>query len=81
MRLLIQAVNPWASSLDCEPVALKTPAVLVRTSSNEDADSVWRRRCPGIRIVEFPGGHDSLSRPETAGSLREIFVAATQVWR
>jgi thioesterase domain-containing protein len=80
MRLLIQAVNPWSASLDREPIALKAPAVLLRISSNEAAESVWRRRCPQIRIVEIPGDHDALWRPETAGSLRETFVAATRGW-
>ena len=81
MRLLILTVNPWAESLDREPVALNAPAVLLRTSSNEGADSVWRRRCPGIRIVEIPGDHDALWGAETAGWLRETFVAATREWR
>lgn len=81
MLLLIQAVNPWTASLDRLPVALKAPAVLLRTSSNVGADSIWQRRCPGIRIVEIPGDHDALSRPEAVGWLRETFVAVTREWR
>jgi thioesterase domain-containing protein len=81
MRLLIQAVNPWAASLDREPAALKTAAVLLRTSSNEGASSAWRRRCPGIRIVEIPGDHDALWRSETAGPLRQTLIAQTQEWQ
>ena len=81
MLLLIQAVNPWTASLDRLPVALKAPAVLLRTSSNIAADGVWQRRCPGIRIVEIPGDHDVLSRPEAASWLRETFIAAMRNWR
>lgn len=78
MLLLIQAVNPWTASLDRLPVALKAPAVLLRTSSNVGADFIWQRRCPGIRIVEIPGDHDALSRPGAVSWLHETFVAATQ---
>jgi thioesterase domain-containing protein len=80
MRLLIQAVNPWAASLDRKPVALEAPAGLLRISSNVAADAVWRRRCPRIRVVEIPGDHDALWRAETASSIRETFIAATQDW-
>jgi thioesterase domain-containing protein len=80
MRLLIQAVNPWSASLDRVQVTLKAPSVLLRTASNVGADPVWRRRCPGIRIVEIPGDHDALSHPEAVGWLREAFVAAAREW-
>jgi len=60
MRLLIQEVAPWIALIDREPIALTAPALLLRTGSNEDADSVWRRRCPGIKIIEIPGDHHTL---------------------
>ncbi len=80
MRLLIQTVNPWAASLDREPSALKAPAVLLRTSSNEIAASVWSQRCPGIKIVQIPGDHHTLWDAKSAGSLREIFITEARQW-
>jgi hypothetical protein len=81
MRLLIQEVAPWTASLDREPVTLSAPAVLVRTGSNSDADSVWRRRCPGIKIIEMPGDHNTLLDSENPGLFRETFVKGTKEWR
>ena len=80
MRLLIQEVAPWIASLDREPIPLRAPTVLLRTYSNEDADSVWRRRCPGIKIVEIPGDHETVLDHENPGPLREAFVMGTSEW-
>ena len=79
MRLLIRELAPWVPVLDREPVALKTPAVLLRLRSNEKADAIWRRRCPRIQVLEIPGDHNSLIE-ENLGSIRELFVAATRDW-
>jgi thioesterase domain-containing protein len=81
MRLLIQGVAPWIASLDREPIALSAPAVLLRTSTNEDADSVWKRRCPGIKILEIPGDHHTLFDHEDPRFLRETFIVGTSEWR
>ena len=80
MRLLIQEAAPWVASLDREPIPLRSPAVLLRTYSNEDADSLWRRRCPGIKIVEIPGDHETVLNHENPGPLREAFVMGTSEW-
>jgi thioesterase domain-containing protein len=80
MRLLIQEMAPWVASLDREPIPLRSPAVLLRTYSNEDADSLWRRRCPGIKIMEIPGDHHTLLDPETSRYFRETFVIGTSEW-
>jgi thioesterase domain-containing protein len=81
MRLLIRATAPWIASLDREPVALKAPAILLRTRLTAGDDAVWRRRCPNIEIFEIPGQHHTVFEAENIGSLREAFVAATCGWR
>jgi thioesterase domain-containing protein len=81
MRLLIREVTPWIASLDCEPVvALKAPAVLLRTKSSSGNDPAWRRRCPKLKIVEIGGQHHSLFDPENIEQLRQAFLAATRDW-
>jgi thioesterase domain-containing protein len=80
MRLLVQQVAPWIATLDYEPFALSAPAVLLRTGSNEAADSIWRRRCPGIKILEIPGDHHTLFDQEDPNSLRETFIHGTGGW-
>jgi thioesterase domain-containing protein len=81
MRLLVREVAPWLGSLDRDPVALKAPAVLLRTALTAGDDAAWRRRCPSIEIVEIPGQHHTLFEFENIGSLREAFLAATGGWR
>jgi thioesterase domain-containing protein len=81
MRLLIEAAAPWVASLDREPMALKAPAILLRTNLTAADDAAWRRRCPNIEIFEIPGQHHNLFEPENVGSLREAFVTATRGWR
>jgi thioesterase domain-containing protein len=80
MRLLIRAVAPWVPSLDREPIALRAPTILLRTRLTSNDDGAWRRRCPGIQIVEIPGDHQTLLDPGNIGSLRESFVTATRDW-
>ena len=81
MRLMLREVAPWLASLDRKPVALKAPAILLRTRSNLNYDDDWRRRCPGIKIIEIAGDHDLYFEPQNFGILRAAFVAATQDWR
>jgi thioesterase domain-containing protein len=80
MRLLVKEAVPWVASLDRDPVPLRAPAVLLRTSSTGDADSLWRRRCPGIKVVEIAGDHQTLLDPENPSCFREPFLAATSEW-
>jgi len=80
MRLLIHEVAPWSASLDREPIALRAPAVLLRTCFNEDADSVWREWCPGIKVIEIAGDHGTLLDSENPGSFRETFIIGTKEW-
>jgi thioesterase domain-containing protein len=80
MRLLLREVAPWVASLDRDPVALDAPSVLLRTPHTAGDDEAWRRRCPGIRVCEFPGQHLTLYEPENIGSLRDAFIAATSDW-
>jgi thioesterase domain-containing protein len=81
MRLLVREVAPWIGSLDREPVALKAPAILLRTRLTVGDDAAWRRRCPSMEIFEIAGQHHTLFDPENIGSLREAFVTATREWR
>jgi thioesterase domain-containing protein len=81
MRLLIREVAPWIGSLDREPLALKAPAVLLRTPLTASDDAAWRRRCPSMEIFEIRGGHHILFEPENIGSLHETFLTATRDWR
>jgi len=81
MRLLVREVAPWIGSLDREPVALKTPAILLRTELTAGDDAAWLRRCPNMKIVEIPGQHHSLFEPENVDSLHKAFVIATRDWR
>jgi Thioesterase domain len=80
MRLLIREVASWSASLDGDLVALSAPAVFLRTSSNADADPVWKRRCPGIKIIEMPGDHHTLLNSKNPSSFREAFVIGTKEW-
>jgi hypothetical protein len=81
MRLLLRTVAPLIASLDREPVTLRAPAILLRTSPAARDDIAWRRRCPNINIIEIPGGHDTLFDPENITALRESFTAAKRGWR
>jgi len=81
MRLLIRATGPWIATLDRDPVALAAPAIFLRTRRNARDDAAWRRRCPGIEVIEIPGQHETLFEPENVGLLRERFIAATNDWR
>jgi thioesterase domain-containing protein len=81
MRLLVRETAPWIASLDQEPVALKAPAILLRTRMTASDDTAWRRRCPSMEIFEIAGQHRTLFEPENVGSLREAFVTATRDWR
>jgi thioesterase domain-containing protein len=79
-RLLIEAAAPWIAMLDREPVPLFAPSVLLRTRRlTVHDDSAWLRRCPGIKIYELPGRHDTLF--DNKNSLREVFLTATSGWR
>ena len=80
MRLLVKEAAPWVASLDRDPVPLRAPAVLLRTPSTGDADSLWRRRCPGIKVVEIAGDHQTLLDPENPSSIRDPFLAAASDW-
>jgi thioesterase domain-containing protein len=80
MRLLIREVAPWIASLDLKPVALKAPAILIRSRISASSDVAWRRRCPNIQIFEIPGQHQTLFEPENIETLRETFITATAEW-
>jgi thioesterase domain-containing protein len=80
MRLLLKETAPWIGLLDQEPAPLYAPAVLLRTSSTKEADSLWRRRCPGIKVIEVAGDHHSLFTPENASSTRDSFLAGASDW-
>jgi thioesterase domain-containing protein len=81
MRLLIRHAVPWIASLDREPVALNAPAILFRTRLTARDDTAWCRRCPGIKIIEIPGNHETIFEPENVRSLHESYIAATRGWR
>jgi thioesterase domain-containing protein len=81
MRLLIRTVAPWMVSLDREPVALKAPAILLRTAVTAGDDAAWRRRCSSLQIFEIEGQHHNLFEPENVGSLRDAFFTGTRGWR
>ena len=81
MRLLIRAVAPLIASLDIKPVALKAPAILIRTPETASDDPAWRRRCPSIQIFEIPGTHQRIFDPENIDALRKSFVSATHGWK
>lgn len=76
MRLLIRELAPWVASLDRDPAPISAPTVLLRTPSTGDADFVWWRRCPGIKVVEISGDHHTLF----SACLREFFVTASSNW-
>ena len=80
MRLLLREAAPWVGSLDAEPAALKAPAILIRTADSRGDDPAWDRRCPGIKIFEIPGTHQTIFEPENIPALRETFITATKEW-
>ncbi len=80
MRLLIRELAPWVASLDRDPTPLSAPAILLRTPSTGDADSLWRRRCPEIKVVEIPGDHHTLFTSDNSAALREAFLTAASDW-
>ena len=81
LRLLRLTLEPWYSSLDREPIALSAPALLIRATYGVDVGSVWRLRCPGIKIIEFLGNHDTIMDRENSGSFRQAFIMGTSEWR
>jgi len=87
-QLLIHHAQPWIESLDIEPIALKAPAILLRTQGIRGDDRAWRRRCPDMEIFEIPGDHRTITevlensrKPETTfapnniGAIRESFLS------
>jgi thioesterase domain-containing protein len=80
MRLLIREVAPWLASLDDDPTPLRAPALLLRTASTGDADAIWRRRCPWIKVLRIAGDHSTFFEPEKAASLREAFLVGASDW-
>lgn len=81
MRLFLKEVAPWVGSLDLKPVALKAPAILIRTPESAGDDAAWRRRCPSIEILEVPGTHHAILEQENVAVLREAFITATSRWK
>ena len=81
MRLFLREVAPWVGSLDLKPVALKAPAILIRTRETAGDDAAWRRRCPNIQIFEIPGTHHTIFEPENIGVLHDSLITATNPWR
>lgn len=80
MRLLVREVAPWLAALDDEPVVLRVPAILLRTSLTACDDAAWRRRCPDIQILELPGQHHTLFEAENGAALRDAFITGTSEW-
>jgi thioesterase domain-containing protein len=80
MRLLIPKVAPWIAELDVEPVALETPAILIRTLETGSDDLAWRHRCPNINILQIPGTHQTIFESKEIHILRDAFFSATRSW-
>jgi thioesterase domain-containing protein len=81
MRLLIRSVAPAIAALNREPIALNTPAVLLRTGFTACSDESWRRRCPQLKIVQIPGDHETMFEPQNFSTFKEAFSEATRDWR
>jgi thioesterase domain-containing protein len=80
MRLRIRMTARWMGSLDDHATRLRAPAVLLRTGSTTSADSLWRKRCPDIRIIDIPGNHETMFEAENAAALRAAFLKASAEW-
>ena len=80
MRLLIRMTATWMRSLDDHATRLRAPTVLLRTRVTASGDSLWRRRCPDLRIIDIPGNHETLFEAENAVALRAAFLAASAEW-
>jgi thioesterase domain-containing protein len=78
MRLLLRSVAPGIAALDREPIGLNTSAALLRTGLTADSDQGWRRRCPGIKIFQIPGNHETMLEPQNFSALSDAFNAATR---
>jgi thioesterase domain-containing protein len=81
MRLLMRATAPWLVEIDRVPHPLRLRAAHLRTATAAESDGLWRARCPGIDIVEIPGGHDDLLNPGNYAGIRRAFASATGDWR
>jgi thioesterase domain-containing protein len=81
MGLLMRKIGPWVASLDGQPVVLKAPTALLRSAGNASNDAAWRLRCPGIKIIEIPGQHETFFDSENVNALHKSFIAATGDWR
>jgi hypothetical protein len=81
MRLLIKSVAPGIAGLDCEPIALRTSAVLLRTALTSDSDEGWRQRCPQLEIVQITGNHETIFEPQSFSALSGAFSEATRNWQ
>ena len=80
MRLLIRVTAAWMPSLDGHAPRLVAPAALLRTVASAANDALWRKRCPGLRIIDLPGNHETLFEAENAPALHAAFLAATAEW-
>lgn len=80
MRLLIRVTAPWMQSLDDRAVHLRAPTALLRTGATAANDALWRKRCPGLRIIDLPGNHETLFEAENTAALRSAFLAASAEW-
>ncbi len=76
IHLLVRKVAPWIQALDCNPIALTTPTMLLRTQENSMYDEAWRRRCPNLEIIEISGQHQSFFGSENIVAVRTAFAAA-----
>jgi thioesterase domain-containing protein len=81
MRLLIRSIAPGITALDREPIALNTPAVLLRTGLTAQFDECWRRRCPRLKILQIPGNHETMFEPQNGPAFTEAFGKVTREWR
>lgn len=80
MRLLIRVTATWMHDLDDHVTPLRAPTVLLRTRATASNDSLWRERCPDLRIIDIPGNHETLFEAENAAAFRAAFLAATAGW-
>ena len=79
--LWLASARTWTLSLDFNPVPLNASNALVRTRPSAADDKVWKRRCPGIRILQVPGTHHTFMDSQHINSFRLAMATAICDWR
>ena len=75
-KLLLDLID----RMDAEQPLLDVPAVVFRSTRQHEPDAArdlgWSRHLSSLRVIDLPGDHHTLIKPENIGALCKAFVEA-----